>query len=137
MHTVSFNDRDLTYERILTRAQPDFRATGVGLGLEITGLTWLGLEVCGLMLLCYAAQFNLSKYNFIRTIMNNSPNRTSLIKVYRTRLTNYTKGLFYFIRARESLSGDLNMRKIKIEKETILQNFQGQRIFIFYRFLLY
>ena len=79
---------------------------------------------------------NLSKYNFIRTIMNNSPNRTSLIKVYRTRLTNYTKGLFYFIRARESLSGDLNMRKIKIEKETILQNFQGQRIFIFYRSLL-
>ena len=30
------------------RAQPDFRAAGVGLGLEITGLTGLGLEVCGL-----------------------------------------------------------------------------------------
>ena len=32
------------------RAQPDFRAAGVGLGLEITGLTGLGLEVCGLNL---------------------------------------------------------------------------------------
>ena len=35
------------------RAQANFQAAGVGLGLEITGLTGLGLEVYGLKLIKY------------------------------------------------------------------------------------